>query len=219
MNPLIDKMKSTGRALALFGLVGAGLVTLSYQLTYAKIEKNERETLLRSLNVIVDESLYDNDLFSDTITMQNESFLGVDTPMVIHRARKAGQAVAAVINTVAPDGYNGRINLIVGIDFSGKILGVRVVKHKETPGLGDFVEIQRSNWITSFNGRTLENPKKEQWGVKRDGGVFDQFTGATITPRAVVKAVHKALLFYKQYRDELFAAPSTPMNSTATTEK
>jgi len=214
MNPLIDKMKSTGRALALFGLVGAGLVTLSYQLTYAKIEENERETLLRSLNVIVDKSLYDNDLFGDTITVQNEAFLGVDTPMVIHRARKADKAVAVVINTVAPDGYNGRMHLVVGIDFSGKILGVRVVKHKETPGLGDYVEIQRSNWVTSFNGHTLNNPKKEQWGVKRDGGIFDQFTGATITPRAVVKAVHKSLLFYKQYRDELFVTPSTPMEVT-----
>jgi len=110
--------------------------------------------------------------------------------------------------TVAPDGYSGDIKLIVGINLDGTIAGVRALSHKETPGLGDKVDLRKSNWILNFNGRSLLQPSIEQWAVKKDGGTFDQFTGATITPRAVVKSVKKALLFFQQQRDVIFPSSS-----------
>jgi electron transport complex protein RnfG len=112
--------------------------------------------------------------------------------------------VAAIISTVAPQGYNGNIYLLVAIRYSGKLAGVRVVKHRETPGLGDAIDEKRSDWISSFDNKSLQNPAPKDWKVKRDGGVFDQFTGATITPRAVVDAVYKTLQYFEKHRDELF---------------
>lgn len=110
--------------------------------------------------------------------------------------------------TTAPDGYNGNIRLLLGIDFNSTILGVRVISHKETPGLGDPIEIEKSNWILGFNQKSLQRPDNEGWAVKRDGGDFDQFTGATISPRAVVKAVHTALLYFDAHKQALFDQPS-----------
>jgi electron transport complex protein RnfG len=112
--------------------------------------------------------------------------------------------VAAIFNSVAPDGYNGKIHLLVGVYIDGRLAGVRVVKHAETPGLGDAVEIRKSPWIDDFAGKSLTNPIQERWRVKRDGGDFDQFTGATITPRAVVAAVRNTLLYYQQNADMIF---------------
>lgn len=196
-----------GRAallLTTFAVLGGGLVAFSFHQTYQQIKYNERMTLLRTLNALVPYELYDNDLFNDTTTILNEALLGIDEPVTIYRARKEGQAIAAVLTPVAPDGYSGRIYLLVAINYEGILIGVRVLSHQETPGLGDKIELRRSNWILGFNGRSLINPKAPDWKVKRDDGVFDQLTSATITPRAIVKAVYKTLLFYQQYRDEIF---------------
>ncbi len=203
---LVKQMARAAALLTLFAVLGGGLVAFSFQATDEQIKKNERMTLLRTLSALIPPERYDNDLFSDTREMQHEAFLGTDEPVTIYRARKGGQPVAAVLTSVAPDGYSGRIRLLVGINYEGTLVGVRVLSHQETPGLGDNIEVRRSDWIFGFNGRSLNNPNKTTgWKVKRDGGVFDQFTGATITPRAIVKAVHKTLLFYRQYRDEVFA--------------
>lgn len=110
-----------------------------------------------------------------------------------------------VMEAIAPDGYSGKIRFIMALQYDGSIGGVRVVKHKETPGLGDYIEIARSDWIKGFNGVSLDNHKDSDWKVKKDGGQFDYMAGATVTPRAVVKAVHKAAQYYAQHRDELFA--------------
>lgn len=190
--------------LTLFAVLGSGLVTFTYQITAPHIAVNERATLLRTLNALISQDQYNNDLFNDFIWVQNEDLLGTNQPVTLYRARKAGQPVAALLTPVAPDGYNGAIHLLVGINYNGTLLGVRVISHQETPGLGDYIETRRSNWILDFKGRSLTNPNESGWRVKRDGGVFDQVTGATITPRAVVKAVHKALLFYQQQRTALF---------------
>lgn len=190
--------------LTLFAVLGSGLVTFTYQITAPHIAVNERATLLRTLNALISQDQYDNDLFNDFIWVQNEDLLGTSQPVTLYRARQAGQPVAAVLTPVAPDGYNGAIHLLVGINYNGTLLGVRVISHQETPGLGDYIETRRSNWILAFKGRSLTNPNESGWGVKRDGGVFDQVTGATVTPRAVVKAVHKALWFYQQQRTALF---------------
>jgi electron transport complex protein RnfG len=157
------------------------------------------------LNILVPKARYDNDLFTDIAIVHNEALLGTDRGVSIYRARKEGQPVAAVVASTAPDGYNGEIRLLVGINYDGTLIGVRVVGHKETPGLGDMIDARRSNWILSFDGLSLNNLTRTSWNVKRDGGVFDQFTGATITPRAVVKAVHNTLLHFEQNRDDIFS--------------
>jgi electron transport complex protein RnfG len=126
-----------------------------------------------------------------------------------------------ILPAVAPDGYSGEIRLLVGIDLDGRILGVRVTNHRETPGLGDRIETRKSDWVHSFDGRSLGNPPAEQWNVKKNGGVFDQFTGATITPRAVVKAVQHSLAYFRQNRDiirERLNEPPAPRNRILTPE-
>jgi electron transport complex protein RnfG len=193
---IIKHITKTSLLLGLFALLGCSLVALSFQFTFEQIEENERAKLLSTLNQLVPTSQYDNDLFNDTRMIKNE---------IVYRARKEKKPVAAIMTAVAPDGYNGRIRLLIAINYKGSLIGVRVLSHQETPGLGDKIELRRSNWILTFNERSLTNPNQAAWKVKRDGGEFDQLTGATITPRAVVKAVYKTLVFYQQNRDFVFA--------------
>lgn len=189
--------------LTVFAILSASLVAVSFQFTYEQILVNERAALLRNLNEIITDNQYDNELFQDTLKVQ-DSLLGTAEPLTVYRARKAGKPVAAIFTSVTWEGYNGSIRLLVGTYYDGTVAGVRVVSHQETPGLGDSIELRKSKWILNFNGHSLQHPGQESWKVKRDGGVFDQFTGATITPRAVVKAVKNTLLFYQQHREEIF---------------
>ncbi len=204
---LLQMIKKTATALLIAAILGAGLVAVSYQVTYKKIVSNQRAALVRSLNTLISHDLYDNDLVNDIIYFQDKELLGADEPVVIYRARLQDQPMAAVLSPIAPDGYNGKIRLLVGVDYDGTLVGVRVVSHQETPGLGDMIEARRSNWIFSFNGLSLNSLSRKGWNVKRDGGIFDQFSGATITPRAVVKAVRNALLFYNDHKAAIFAMP------------
>lgn len=193
-----------GLLLAFSALLGTGLLNLTNDHSKPYIAENERLRLLASLNSVIPQHRYDNDLLTDTIELSEPDLLGMDELVNVYRARMKGEAIAIAFRVRAPDGYSGPIDLLVSIYADGTLSGVRVIKHKETPGLGDAIEIGRSEWIMNFNGRSRQNPKDEGWKVKRDGGVFDQLTGATITPRAVVKAVHKALKFYELHRDKLF---------------
>jgi electron transport complex protein RnfG len=195
---------TTALLLMIFAIIGSAIVGLTYENTYERIKLNEERVLLRKLNTILSPSEYDNDLLVDQIALEKDSLLGTSEASKAYLAYKNNEPVAIVLSPVAPDGYSGPINLLVGIYHDGRIAGVRVVKHRETPGLGDSVESQRSDWILGFDDKSLENPTPKKWKVKRDGGEFDQFTGATITPRAVVKAVHSALLYFQQHRKELF---------------
>ncbi|EIJ42849.1 electron transport complex, RnfABCDGE type, G subunit [Beggiatoa alba B18LD] len=207
MLTLLDKFPSPIRAmliLTFFGIIGSALVAISYAITAAQIQANERAVLTRNLAVLVPDSLHDNDLSNDTKQIANAQALGIADPVTIYRARQQGNPTAVVLNIVAPDGYSGNIYLLVAIAYDGTLLGVRTVSHQETPGLGDAIEERRSAWILNFTGKSLTNPAENGWKVKRDGGTFDQFSGATITPRAVVKAVHKALLFYREEKAGLF---------------
>lgn len=191
-----------------FAMIGAGLVGMTYEGTKERIAANEREFLLRTLNEMVPADAYDNDIFNDTIQVQSKELLGSKGPLTIYRARKNNEPVAAIISVDAPDGYNGTIKLLVAVDLGGQIGGVRVLSHKETPGLGDSIDTDHSNWINSFYGHSLNAPDEQGWRVKKDGGIFDQFTGATITPRAVVKAVHNALKYYDAHKNDIFASMS-----------
>ncbi len=192
-----------GVLLALFAAAGTGLVAFTHTQTKARIESNERQALLNSLSSLVPADSIDNDIVTDTRRLNEPDALG-GTAVQVYLGRKAGRPVAAVFNAIAPDGYSGEINLLVAIKEEGTLGGVRVVSHKETPGLGDKVEIKRSNWIRSFDNKGLSNPSLPMWKVKRDGGSFDQFTGATITPRAIVKAVKKTLLYFEKHGESLF---------------
>ncbi|MCP5418028.1 MAG: electron transport complex subunit RsxG [Chromatiaceae bacterium] len=195
-----------GTILFLFAVAGVGLVALVHHQTVDRIVANEREALLRELTALVPADTIDNDIISDALTVSAPERLGSKETLV-YLGRKEGKAVAAVFTTVVPNGYSGPIKLLVAVLADGTLGGVRVVSHKETPGLGDKVEERKSDWIHSFDGKSLENPLLAKWGVKKDGGIFDQFTGATITPRSIVNAVKNTLLYFRDQGASLFHSP------------
>ncbi|MGD2137240.1 MAG: electron transport complex subunit RsxG [Gammaproteobacteria bacterium] len=194
----------TAFILLVFALIGTALVAYTFEGTHERIVANERAALLQKLHSVLPPERYDNALLEDTLQVRNRKLLGTVQPVTVYRARREGRPVAVVIAPVAPDGYSGTIRLLVGINVDGTLSGVRVVSHRETPGLGDAIDEERSGWIHLFDGKSLGNPPLEKWQVRKDGGEFDQFTGATITPRAVVKAVRNALLYYRENRVTLF---------------
>lgn len=211
-NETLRQIWISSAILAGFAIAGSALLGITEGGTRDQIVANERAYMIRSLNQVLPPELYDNDLLHDAIEIQSQDALGSDEPVTVYRARKQGNAVAALFTVTAPDGYSGAIKLLVGIRYDGTLAGVRAVSHRETPGLGDAIEIERTKWVLEFNGRSLNNPPDKRWRVKKDGGDFDQFTGATITPRAVVKAVRKALIYFNAHRDELFVKSSKTTN-------
>ena len=194
----------SGFLLWFFAVVGTSLVALTQVETQDQIEENERQVLLRNLYALIPKQLLDNDLAQDTLQIPATSQLGTARETTVYRARKNGEPVAVILSAVAPDGYSGKIHLLVAIYYDGTLAGVRAVKHNETPGLGDAIDERKSRWIHGFDGKSLDSPAPELWKVKRDGGSFDQITGATITPRAIVKAVKNTLQYYHSKREELF---------------
>jgi electron transport complex protein RnfG len=205
---LTKHMGRSALLLGLFALVGTALVAVIFSGTEEPIADAEREYMLRSLHSVIKTELHDNDIFTDYIEVHSKDFLGTDKPVPVFRARKNGLPVALAITTIAREGYVGPIKLLVGINIQGTVIGVRVLKHRETPGLGDAIDEKRSNWIFGFDGHSLTKPESNKWRVRRDGGAFDQFTGATITPRAVVKAVHNTLKFFEANKERLFTEKS-----------
>jgi len=194
----------SGLFLCLFAVVGTSFVAVTEYNTRQVIAENERRVLLRNLHALLPADKLDNDIVNDSIVIAASSLLGTDNKSLVYRARLRGEPVAVVFNSIAPNGYSGKIHLLVGVYFDGSIAGVRAIKHAETPGLGDGIEIQKSPWIRDFDAKSLDNLTRLHWLVKRDGGVFDQFTGATITPRAVIQAVKNTLLYYEKNADRLF---------------
>ncbi|MBI1424532.1 MAG: electron transport complex subunit RsxG [Gammaproteobacteria bacterium] len=189
--------------LGIFAVIGTAMVAYTNDTTYARVEANKRDFTLKKLHEIISPKAHDNDLESDTIQV-TDPLLGSKTPMLVYRARKDGKPIAAIIQTIAPEGYSGNIYMLVGIRVDGTLLGVRVTDHQETPGLGDNIDTSKSNWILQFDNRSLENPSPADWKVKRDNGAFDQITSATISSRAVTKAVYNTLEYFKQHHQELF---------------
>jgi electron transport complex protein RnfG len=202
--PLV--LRSAG-LLGLVAVLGTSLLAGVNALTRERIAEQERRVILRQLGQVLPPAQHDNPLHEDYILVDEPAHFRADTPVRVYRARREGQPVAVIMNLVAPDGYNGDIGLLVGVYRDGSVSGVRVIAHRETPGLGDPIEIERSDWIRGFDGRSLRDPDPEGWAVRRDGGEFDQFTGATITPRAVVAAVQRALEYHARHADELFDRP------------
>lgn len=203
--PAVRQMLRSGVVLGLFAVVAAGVLAGIHVLTAERIRRAEQERLLVQLRqVLPPAGAYDNDVANDTLTLMRPELRG-PRPVTVYRARSAGRPVAAVLTVTAPDGYSGPIELLVGIGHDGRLTGVRIATHRETPGLGDRIDATRSDWILEFNGRSLDDPQGRAWAVRKDGGAFDQFAGATITPRAVVKAVHRTLEYFAQNRETLFA--------------
>ena len=203
----------TALNLLLFAVVSTALLAWTYDLTHETIARSIENEKMKLIAQIAPPATYDNDIMKDVAHLAADKLLGDTETTAVYRGRLNNQPSIAVLQAIAPDGYGGRINLILAIHHDGRISGVRVVSHRETPGLGDYIEIARNHWITGFNGVSLENRKSGEWKVRKDGGTFDYRAGATITPRAIVKAVHKALQYYAQHRDELFAQ-SLPENTS-----
>ena len=200
-----------GAQLALAGLAAALLLAGTWALTRDRIVAAEHRAQMQALEIVLPPDRYDNDLVADAVQVHAAAWLGRATATV-HRARLRGEAGALVLEATATDGYAGPIRLLVAVDRDGRVLGVRVTAHQETPGLGDDIEADRSDWITRFDGRGLGDPPADQWAVRRDGGRFDQFAGATVTPRAVVRAVKRCLEFVARHGDELReAAPGATL--------
>ncbi|MBF8163362.1 electron transport complex subunit RsxG [Ectopseudomonas hydrolytica] len=203
MLPEISRsMLKNALVLGLFAIGTVGSVALLQQGTATRIAAAEREAQVRALAEILPAGSYDNHLLDNRIEL-NAPELGHRSPQSAYLALKGEQPSALILPVTAPDGYSGAIHLLVGIFADGRLAGVRVLGHKETPGLGDKIELAKSDWVRSFEGKSLNNPGEDGWAVKKDRGEFDQFAGATITPRAVVKAVHGALRYFDKHRAQL----------------
>ncbi len=202
---LLQSMLKPAFLLGCFAFFGVLLLAIVNQQTKSQIATNERIALLNSLSEVVDKKHYDNDLIADQITLSGDVFKS-SAPVTVYRARNKNSPVAAIFVITTPRGYKGSIKLVVGVRKDLTLGGVRVVSHNETPGLGDKMEIAKGNWVLSFNDTSLKAPELSHWGVKKDGGYFDQFTGATITPRAIVQAVRDVLLWCgeEDYFETLF---------------
>jgi electron transport complex protein RnfG len=205
----LQRSVRAGLVLGAAAVVAFGLVALVHDATRERIAAGERARRIAQFDALLGSVHHDNDLLADVTYVREPDLLGTTHAVPVYRARLAGRPVAAVLAPVAPDGYAGSIDLLVAIGSDGKVLGVRVLQHHETPGLGDNIDERKSDWIRRFAGRSLVDPPLGQWKVRKDGGDFDQFTGATVTPRAVVRAVAGSLVYFQQHRDELFAAPAT----------
>ena len=192
-----------GFILAACAGIAVAVIVVTYHATRNTIRQTNQRELEAQLVSLLEPESYNNTPALDTIEIAAAA-LGTNEPKTIYRARLNGQPSGAVISAVAPDGYNGDIGLLIGLNYEGVIVGARVTGHKETPGLGDDIDVARSDWILAFENLQPKNMQASEWQVKKEGGRFDQFTGATITPRAVVQAVYRVATWYKKERKQLF---------------
>lgn len=191
-----------------FAIVGTLTLAIVHYTTKAPIIKAEAVVRMNLFAQILPTDLHDNDLLQDAVKQAAGGELGNRDETLVYRARLKKAPSAVIMEVTAPDGYSGDIKLLVAIKANGEVLGARVLDHRETPGLGDYIDIAHSDWIKNFDTQSLAKTNDDGWHVKKDGGQFDFVTGATITPRAVIKAVHKALKFYADHQQAIFETPS-----------
>jgi electron transport complex protein RnfG len=194
--------------LALIAAVCTALVAATYQLTNERIAANEQALLEQSLQPVLAGVFYDNAVAESRLVVSPPHELPGDDTAVIYRVYAGDSPVAALFAVTARDGYSGPIRVLIGIGVDGILTGVRILQHRETPGLGDKIDSSRSDWVDQFAGRALGNPVVSGWAIREDGGVFDQLTGASITPRAVIKAIAATLIYFDANQDEIFALPA-----------
>jgi electron transport complex protein RnfG len=206
------------RTLLLVGIVAAAaafMVSASHEFSKERIAANRRARLLANLNSVLDPALRARDLSTVRISVTDKELLGGNEPVDVYITEDANEPLAAVFATTETEGYNSTIHLLIGVSRDGALTGVRAVSHRETAGLGDAIDIQKSKWITQFDGKSLETPAPERWAVNKDDGAFDSITGATVTSRAVVKGVKNTLLYFARHRDELFTAAASAASNDA----
>lgn len=216
---ILSAMGRNGGILAAFAIVATALLMFTQYLTADRIAAQQRNELMRTLSELIPNDNYSNDLYADCTEVTEPNVLGNKLSQPVYRARLNGQPVALAIRTTAPDGYSGDIHLLVAISHTGTVLGARVLEHRETPGLGDKVDPRRSDWIYSFSNERVRGPNDTRWQVRRDGGAFDQFTGATITPRAVINAIQRTVVWANDHQQMLFQAPIQCSNNAPITEE
>lgn len=209
MSEMREAVTRNSLLLAGFALLTVVLVASTYLGTRDRISNAQRAAEEKALLQIVPRAQHDNSMLDDRMPAPvGDPLLRLREEKSIYIARRKGIATAAVIPALAPDGYSGSIDIVVGVNRDGTVAGVRVLQHRETPGLGDAVDHRKSDWLEGFRGRGLTDPPLERWTVRKDGGDFDQFTGATITPRAVVQATARALTWVAENRTSVFPEPA-----------
>lgn len=199
----------TGTTLAVIAAICTALVAATYQLTEERIAANKKALLEQALQPALSGLFYDGGVSESRLVIPPPHELPGNDAALIFRVYAKDTPVAALFAVTARDGFSGVIRVLVGVEFNGTITGVRILQHRETPGLGDKIESARSDWIFQFDGHSMGDPEVTGWAIRNDGGKFDQLTGASVTPRAVIKAIRDTLLYFAAHRDEIFAAPST----------
>ncbi len=196
---------SAGLILAVIAAVCTALVALTFSVTKERIAANEQAWLEQSLKPALAGIVYDNNLIESVLSIPLPHELPGNELVLVYRALFENKPVAALFVVTALDGFSGPIRLLIGIDYDGMVTATRVLRHHETPGLGDFIDSAKSDWIDQFENKSLSNPDRLAWALGRDGGEFDQVTGASITSRAVVKAIKETLLYFEANRESIFA--------------
>lgn len=208
---LVSSLRENTLGISIFAIVTAGLIAITQVATKETIAENQREQEARALYEIVPNQTIDNDLLDHAISITAPT-LGYPEGSA-YQAIKDGKVTTVILPVIAADGYSGDIHLIVGVNADSSVAGVRVLAHKETPGLGDKIDLKKSDWILNFNGKSMDAANDPRWAVKKDGGEFDQFTGATITPRAVVNATAAAIRYFNAQRT-LLLTPTAKSTSS-----
>jgi electron transport complex protein RnfG len=208
MNAVLQNALRTSTILFMFALIGTAMMAYTFRHTQPIIEKSAQAEKLALINQVLPKSLYDNDLLASYRELPAHDLLGTHKPSGMWLAIKGGQPAGVVLEAIAREGYSGNVDLLIGISAEGVVTGVRVTRHKETPGLGDYIELAKSPWILQFNGKSYDPDLDVRWRVKKDGGEFDSRAGATITPRAIVKTVREALKYFQLNRERLLQTPA-----------
>ena len=201
---MLPSISRNSALLGAFAIICTGAIALVHLMTSPAIAEQQQKALLRTVDQLIEKDSYDNDLFASCFTVENDQLLGKDRLQKVFLAKKQDENVALMIEASTFNGYSGEIKIAIAIFKSGKLAGVRVLSHSETPGLGDKIQTNKSKWIYSFAGKSYQEDQKGIWEVKKNGGKFDAFTGATITPRAVTFAVRDALIYFKMHKTFLF---------------
>ena len=209
----------TGAILFVFALVGTAMLAFTFDRTEPVITRSQQAEKQALINQVLPAKLYENDLLQSQQSVPPDELLGTRQASAMWTARRGGVITAVVLEAIAPDGYSGNIGLLIGIDVNGTVTGVRVTAHRETPGLGDYIARAKSPWIEQFVGKSLGNPASGRWKVTKDGGMFDARAGATITPRAVVRAVRNALDYFARHRATLVPPPARTTGEAETKEQ
>jgi electron transport complex protein RnfG len=207
----LNAVLKSGTTLAIIGAICAALVATTYSLTRERIAENEQAWLEQSLTPALAGLEFEGSVSGSMLIIPAPHGLPGADDVIVYRVSADGQPVAALFAVTARDGYAGPIRVLVGVEYDGSVTGVRILEHRETPGLGDRIASvsSRSDWVFQFDGLSLSDPAVEAWSIKPDGGQFDQLSGASVTPRAVITAIRETLIYFAVHRDELFAAPAT----------